>query len=312
MTARSARSLPRPAAWKAWRWPAIIILSLPWFSLAASGPEPQLPFEPYPRSKLDQYTERSVADYTLPMSAWRRIGGEWQLERSERLSGELQRATYRIDDGHAPAEAHAWWLERLQGLGARSLFSCRGRACGSSNLWANNAFGNRELYGLDESQRYDALALEHQDRSYAVAIYSVERGNRRVYSHLDVVSLAGDAADDLSATPDGLLVALRERGYVVLAESPVDASAPIIDTLAQALRKDMALEVFLVGHAYGNASLDVLRSRSAATVTAIAGELSRRGIAAKRLHPVGVGPLAPRGGKWRDRVEVVVTRPFTR
>jgi hypothetical protein len=275
---------------------------------AAETAPPLLPI--YQHAELQRpAVEQKVDEYVLPLGAYQRAAGDWRLEDSERLSGRLQRFTYRIPDGHSPAEVQRFWLTQLQPVTHKILYSCRGRACGPSNQWANGVFGVSELYGLDEQQHFDALELERDGHRYTLALYTVQRGNRRVFAQLDLLALADSDAVDLSITSNALLTQLRERGSVVLAILRSDKTAPDedqVDALVRALQKDSRLQLYVVGHAYGAQPLPALQQRAQGYADELVKQLRERGIAAGRLQPHGVGPLAPAMRGQLDRIELVV------
>lgn len=281
------------------------------FATGVVAEPPQPLVESFGPAVLDRHRALPQQDYLLPLGAWRRAGGDWQLEQSERLVGTLERFTYRLADGYGGAEAHRHWLDALRAAGARSLYGCRGRACGPSNQWANAVFDNRELYGLDGAQWFDALELTEDGRHYAVAIYSVERGNRRVYSHLDIVTLDDDR--QLPVTADGLLLPLREHGQLVFSQALADgepsAEPDAVEALVRALSKDLSLSLYVVGHSYAapgeKSDIEALRTRSQRYADQLVAALVERGIAPQRLQPNGVGPLAPGTTGRTDRVELV-------
>jgi hypothetical protein len=65
------------------------------------------------------------------------------------------------------------------------LFWCQARDCGESSLWANEVFGNAKLYGADEQQAYLLLRLAAPKDNTLVALYSITRGNRKAYLHVE-------------------------------------------------------------------------------------------------------------------------------
>lgn len=277
-------------------------------AIAAESGELRLPV--YPNAELQRPArQQAVDEYVLPMGPYQRAAGEWRLEGSERLAGMLQRHTYRIPDGHTPSEVQRFWLSQLQPYTRKILFSCRGRACGPSNQWANSVFGVSELYGPDEQQLYDALELEEDGHRYTLALYTVQRGNRRIYSQLDLLALADADPVDLSITPAALLTQLKERGSVVLSILRDGRTAPEgeqVDALVQALQRDSRLRLHVVGHAYGSEPLAELQQRSLDYAEALVAQLGAKGIAARRLQPHGLGPLAPGPRAGRDRLELVL------
>ncbi len=265
-------------------------------------------------AELQQEQQIATDDYLLALGAWQRAAGEWRLEQSSRLAGDLQRMTFRIAESGDPASVQQLWLEQLRPLATQVLFSCRGRACGPSNQWANKLFGVAELYGPDDQQFYDALELERDGKRYTLALYTVQRGNRRIFSQIDLLTLA-DRTVDLSITSSAVLAQLREQGRVVLALDGADRQSldeAELTALVRALQKDSQIAIYAVGHAYstagaGDATTAQLNERSLGYAKTLCGQLQQRGIAASRCEPQGVGPLAP-GGRGTDRIELVLRK----
>jgi len=139
--------------------------------------------ERFPRSTIVQYKEIENADYRFVLGGLEKIDGVIAPEKEERLSGKLYQLTYRIPQNHSSEEVFSFFSTQLQGQGATELFRCEGRACGSSNQWANTIFKYSRLYGVDTTQR---VATFQNDQRY-FALYAVQRGNKKVYLRLDVL-----------------------------------------------------------------------------------------------------------------------------
>ncbi len=240
----------------------------------------------YPLATLVRLVQDEADDHLFALGPYRRSGGEWRPEHSERLAGERRRATYRMPEGRSPETAQEHWLQAMRPYTVRVLYSCRGRACGSSHHWANGVFGIHELYGPDQNQYYDALELQRDGRTYAAAIYSIQRGNRRVYSQIDLVAIDPAAGVVLRVTPDGLLSQLQGQGRAVLEvlERPDATPDPEqIDTLAQALRRDVRLSLRVVGYAHGEGDDATLEARARAHAEAVVAGLRERRVPERRL-----------------------------
>lgn len=276
------------------------------FPLAAEAPDW---LTPYPHAELVGERSVSVDDYLLALGTYKRLGGVWRPEESQRLAGELQRLTWKSPSGHTAEESHSHWLEILAPFTQRILYRCRGRRCGGSHNWANEVFGIRELYGIDDTQFYDALELERSGQRYVTALYSVQRGNRRVYTQIDLLALSMQQVHTLKVTAEAVVEQLRASGRVVLATFAGDGhtlSSEQLQALAGALRKDSRLQLYLVGHAYGNDTLAELEQRGRQYAESTLNALREQGVDTSRLQPVSVGPLAPgRMGKV-DRLELIV------
>lgn len=287
----------------------VLLIAFFWFAATAAA-EPDW-VTGYPHAELVLHSTAEVDDYLLPLGHFKRIGGLWQPEESLRLSGELRRYTWLLPLGHSVEEAQNYWFAQWQPLLHRVLYTCRGRACGSSHRWAGTAFGIRELAGSDGSQYYDVLELVAADQHYSAALYSVQRGNGRVYTQLDLLSLPPGAESQLWITADTLIRQLRESQPVVLATFG-DASTTVAPVqrkaLVQALRKDVRLQLDLIGFAYaGNATEndeDALRQRARDYAETLQRQLVEQGVTADRLNIVETEPMVPAPFGAVDRIEL--------
>lgn len=145
-------------------------------------------FERFPRSTIVQYKVIENADYRFVLGGLEKINGVIAPEKEERLSGKLFQLTYRIPQNHSSDEAFQFFSAQLEKQGATEQFNCQGRACGSSNQWANTIFKYSRLYGIDTTQRVASFKLNQR----YFALYSVQRGNKKVYLRLDVLEMASD------------------------------------------------------------------------------------------------------------------------
>jgi len=125
--------------------------------------------------------------YVLPVSSMRKVNGIIGAEHTVQLSGELYSYTWQVVPGITSQQAHLQALQSLLTDGAEVLFECQGRACGSSNQWANQVFHQARLYGLDAQQSYTAFKLKGAAGFDYYAVYTIERGNHKVYLHIDLV-----------------------------------------------------------------------------------------------------------------------------
>lgn len=125
-------------------------------------------------------------EYLLGLGAYQKIGGRWRHKHSESVRGQLTRYTWLIDEGYTTEDAYGWALQ-LMPPGSEELYSCRGRACGSSAQWANRVFGQRLLYGHDDRQQYSVWRFNDGTDDWSLVIYAVDRANRRHYLHLDIL-----------------------------------------------------------------------------------------------------------------------------
>ena len=226
-----------------------------------------------------------------------------RVDRGERVSARVMRATYRAPEGTRLEDVVAHYAQAAAALALPVEFTCRGRDCGRSTVWANDVFGVKELVAPDPAQFY----LAASDGQRLLAIYVVQRGNRRVYAHVDW------ALKDAPALGAGLAAAhLRRDGFLIVPDvAPDDAGvlAPpalaALGELAAQLAGSVA-EVHVVCHMAGPAPAARRLSQRCAEQAASA--LAPAGLEAAAF---GAGPFLPRRGAASRRLELVLPSAAT-
>lgn len=307
---------------------ALCVLSLVVFLLLSplaradvSGSSDYAGFVRFPGSEIVDYRVDRNAIYALALGRMQRAAGSVAPSSAERLQGHLYRITYQIPDGFDSQEVYGHFRNQLLQAGQRELFACQGRGCGSSNFWANDQFNNRILYGPETSQAYLAATYQSEAAGSPVvgyaALYVVTRANRRMYAHLDFLELQGNLAEEQRAsvltTPEAMQLRLQQDGAVVLQGISFDDDDALttelgVQLLADVLRRDGMLQLYLVGHLQGEQTLEGLLQRSLRRAEAVRARLIALGIDGNRVQAQGVGPLAPycRPGPCSQRIEAVV------
>jgi hypothetical protein len=284
---------------------------------APSVPMVEELIEPYPRAQVLEQSTRTVRDHRLATGSMRKVGGQWSPEQELRKAGELSRITSQIPDGHGPRDVFEFYRERFAGVEARAIYLCSERDCGSSNSWANDVFGVKQLYGLDQEQYYGIFeVVDEEDRLSYLVVYTVMRGNKRVYAHLEWLHTAETSAAGVPPNPKAILEQLSAQGYYDVSGLRLNDGALAIKdehlaALSQALRRNSRLSVYVVGHDYGPAPLSEQMQRSQNHAEALVEKLTGEGVSANRLEAHGVGGLVPvriTAGKAEKefRVELVV------
>ncbi len=244
----------------------------------------------FPLSWIESYQQGPTPEYLLMLSELKKANNIVVADKRKALDGQLTRITYRIPDSHKPDDAFEHFRTQLTAQGAEVLFQCKGRDCGSSHYWANDFFGISQLYGLDRTQFYMAARLGED----YLALYAVQRGNRRVYLQLDVVSVAGGSE---------LVQQLKVAGFAAIS---LDPSAPmeVVDPIVQLLAEFEPGDAFwLVVHRQGRPVEDAL-AQSAALARQI--ETGVRGAGFDNVQAFGVGPLVPSILKTKAGALVVI------
>ena len=127
-------------------------------------------------------------DYVVALDIYKKTQNRWRPQDSRRLAGQLQRQTVALPRDHDTAEVFNFYRRQLLPQHTSTLFFCRARDCGNSSVWANNHFNIRQLYGLDQFQFYGVYQwqLKPDSTIYYITLYTVRRGNGRIYAQVDV------------------------------------------------------------------------------------------------------------------------------
>ncbi|MBN2991799.1 DUF4892 domain-containing protein [Pseudomonas cedrina subsp. fulgida] len=195
-------------------------------------------------SQIVDYRPAEEKERIYPMGAIRKISGQLRYEGQATARGQVTAITYELPAEHSASAAFTATREALQQNGAQLLFWCKARDCGESSLWANEIFGNAKLVGADSQQEYLLLRLAETDS--LVALYSITRGNRRAYLHLEQLD-ASAPLGDLLPTSATLLRELKSTGeldFPALGAEPDDTWLTLI---SRGLNLDTTLRVSVTG-----------------------------------------------------------------
>ena len=260
--------------------------------------------ERFPGSWIVAYTPPAMLrSYEFVTGRVDRSGRTTRVDDSMRVAAEVVRVTYRAADGTRFDEVVEHYRDQIVGRGADVAFTCEARDCGRSTSWANSVFGVKELVAPDSSQFYLAA---RSDRTL-IAVYVVQRGNRRVYAHVDL----GTTDAPPVATDTGLVGQLREQGFAVVADVVVGldggldaASLAAVNAVAGQIAALDAGTLYVVCHLDAGGP-EASMARSAACAETVVAQLRGAGITA---FGFGGGPLLPRAGFPANRVELVMPR----
>lgn len=299
-----------PAAW-------LLVCMTSVLAQESSEPRDYAGFNRFPGSSITEYRESDNTMYRLPLGRMQRVDGQVAPSRSQRMTGDLRRITYEIPEGFTAENAFEHFSEQLLDSDQAALYECEGRGCGSSNYWANDVFDNRVLYGPVEGQFYMAAAYHSTDsgrpvRGYA-ALYTITRGNRRVYAHLDFLEVSENAVDSLMVTPDAIRLQLEQSQAAIIPRLSFNRDDALVEDggiglIVDVLQRDTLLEVYVVSHLWESAGgTTELMERSTARADTIVQRLIEAGISEDRVSAHGAGPLAPwcRMEICNERIELV-------
>ena len=290
---------------------AALVAATPFAAAATPAGEDPPGLARFPEAEIVKSEHAQMRGYEFVTGRVERSRRERRVESSVRVPAQVLRVTYQTPVGTRLDDVLAHYRRETAGL--TEVFACRGRDCGRSTVWANDIFRVKELVAPDPAQFYLAAA----GGDVLVAVYVVQRGNRRVFAHVDFAR--GDGLGDLvrpgqasapdRADTDGLAKILRLRGYAVVPEVAPDATGALGDAALATLDAVAATlggldgDIHVVCHLDGDAQIADAIAHSKTCAEQAAARLRAAGVQAT---PFGAGPLLPRPDAPRRRVELVV------
>ncbi len=262
----------------------------------------------YPHAEVFAQSQQNVDDYVLALSAVEDVRGGWALEREERLEGDLKRQTLKLPEDASASEAYLFYQQALQKLGGKLLFRCDGRQCGRSNIWANNVFREKQLYGQDIDQQYGAFRIDGVDNVYHyLSVYTVRRGNRRVMVQLDWLQASADTPVLATANSSSVIQQLRDGYYRVPGvgfDDPINVDEEHLRAVVRALLARRSMDLQIIGHDYSAENADTKSQRYAEQFMQL---LLDKRIGADRLSAEGRGASQPRyDDETEPRLELIL------
>lgn len=264
---------------------------------------------------LSRYTGSTIisfanidGQYDFIDAAVDKIKRDVSFESSVRFTGVGKKITYEMPRGVSREDAFLWYVNQLDRLGASMLFTCKGRDCGRATIWASQIFRVRELSAPDRQQTYAAYAFGEGSNQTLVALYVVERGNKRVMAHLEEVKPNETVSFDEN---QGFADQLNSTGVAVIRNvepsrnGSLSSDAPaVLSALASKLANLATRDMYVVCHIHASGDADPLIEASRQCAETVVEHLSN----GSSLKPkaMGVGPLLPVEGRKLSRIEVVV------
>lgn len=161
----------------------IIILLMCVFALPAWA------FEKLPVQGMTSVHQKAQQEgvHRVALGKPRKVNDRWLFEPEQSYQGIKASQTYQLSSARAYRDVATDLQQWIKASGFKALYDCAGRVCGSSNVWANEYFNDRRLYGPDDGQYYWVL----QDGQIIWQLYLIERGNKQAFLHVERLQLSG-------------------------------------------------------------------------------------------------------------------------
>ncbi len=264
-------------------------------SLLARAEAPQI--QPFPGQKLFNGSPKVTAfdEFDFPVGPPKK--GE--TPKYEHLEGKITDVRYYNPAGHGSLEIYRNFESALQQAGFQKLFSCRGPGeCGGYGAIKERVRGSGACpsYGHDEGycagwkltrSEGNVYLLLSIDTPTAMLIFIEPKAMQTGQVQITTAALAGDITRQGHAAVYGI--------YFDTGKSEVKPeSDAALKVLADLLKQNSALKLYVVGHTDNVGALAMNMDLSRRRAEAIVKELTTKyGIAPSRLQADGVGPLTP-------------------
>lgn len=289
----------------------------------------------FPDTHIKSY-HTSEYDEFLVATGPRESGAE--LPPVLRLEGKVTTIGYEANEKkYSPLQVFRNYEKAFAEAGFTPIFTCQNdQECGDKFVRQLYWYGNNARRGRDKG--LDAPNLHGDRHRYYFWSGKVDAQGKEVYASLLVAQHAGaqfptkvvldigeiESLDDdlISINLDGMSKAIAETGKVELDGVLFDTakttlkpeSAEVVATIADYLKQNPSNSFYVVGHTDSqgdfNFNMKLSEGRAATVASTLVNEY---GIDAKRLVPVGVGPVSPvrsnaseTGRSENRRVELVL------
>ncbi|MBI4797178.1 MAG: DUF4892 domain-containing protein [Desulfarculus sp.] len=293
----------------------------------------------YTGSSIIGYESRDFSSLALVLSAQTSYPatGAPVVAQTQRVEGKFTRILYTSPAERSSLEVARNYQDALAQAEFQVLYQCGYEQCGqrlAAYLYPLEAklknSGQISEYALEfpRDQQFLTAKLSRPQGDVYLMVYTAVCGInnfKETYNHpitlLQIIETKPMATGMVKVDAEAMAKDIASKGSVAVYGIYFDhdkaevkpESGEALQEIARLLQAQPALKVYLVGHtdnvgALGY-NLDLSQRRAEATVKALA---SRHGIAAARLTPKGVGPLAPvatnqaeEGRSKNRRVELV-------
>ncbi|PSS52769.1 DUF4892 domain-containing protein [Pseudomonas sp. BBP2017] len=187
-----------------------------------------------------------VQERVYPLGSLRKISNQLRVEGKIESRGQVSSVTYELPRERSANEAFTAAREALQKDGGYPLFWCQARDCGENSLWANEVFKNRQLSGADEQQAFILLRRSAELNNSLIALYSITRGNKRAYLHVEEF-VADAPLGELLPTAATVMRELLDTGRLDYPDLNGEPPLAWVTLIGRSLNNNTTLRVSLSG-----------------------------------------------------------------
>lgn len=288
----------------------------------------------YPGSHIVYYDEQDYYMYSIatgPVTGYKTISDWLDVE------GKFTRIYYELEDNTTVTQIFTNYQNAMQKAGfeilAKGLFKDRnvGKDVGGGSwlgtFYTKNNYptSSNILMGAGSATSggtcFIAGKLSKPSGTAYIVVAGKEYSDQKKIYMIDIIEETKMEDDLIKINADEMLKGIKAEGKIALYGIFFDfdkadlkpESEPTLKEIANLLKKDPGLNIYVVGHTDNKGELNYNIELSKKRATAVVKELTTKyGISSTRLTPDGVGPLSPistneteDGRKLNRRVELV-------
>jgi len=253
--------------------------------------------KPYPGSKVWASQVLQFDKLKLPTGAvYFDTGAKSSAFKSGvKVEGKVTVLDYRTDRARSALEVLENYKQGLTSGGFELLYDCYEGACGRGKVFENYF---RPSVGYKQTGLVTAKLVRPDGDIYVTIV--VDQNN--AHNYLIVVEAKPMETGLVKVDADALLNDIDRTGHASIYGIYFDTnksevkpeSKQALGEIAKLLEKRPGLKLYVVGHTDNVGKLDYNKGLSMRRAAAVVGVLTKDyGIDPARLHPDGVGPLAP-------------------
>lgn len=257
--------------------------------------------KPYPGSTLQTSWTHKFDRVVLPMGkiSWDDKRQTDVAAKTAKVAGKLTYLDYGTPENRGGLEVLDNYKQGLKVGGFQILFSCYGAACGEGYPIDREQFGDDPSQVGHEQTGYLTAKLARADGDVYVTVI-VDQPN--AVTDLAIVEARPMETGLVKVDPKALLNDIERTGHASIYGIYFDTGKAVVKprskqalgAIAKLLKSKPALKLYVVGHTDNAGTLDYNMGLSRRRADAVVAVLVKKyGIAAARLRPEGVGPLAP-------------------
>ena len=265
-------------------------------------------------SSIIGYQQMAYDKAVLPMGPVK-PGTPDQFATADVVEGRVTRIAYEAPTGKSVIEVYRNFAQALAKAGFKTRFECDGQSCGNGAdfsdrviqpllepMHARNAMESA-LYAVSGDMRQLTARLDRPEGRVDVSLLVAQADESRPTGVLlQIVEAQAMATGQVNVDAKAMSQGLSQQGHIALygIHFATDSASPTADSdrtlgqMAQLLKNEPTLKVFIVGHTDDtgdlNHNLALSQQRAESVVKALT---TRYGISGQRVAAKGVASYAP-------------------